>query len=150
MKKFHFHLETVLTYRAHLEEKEKQLLTSMQLFYEHEQRRLTELEAQQARVEAERTAREGAPFTKAEIELYRAYSKRLAASIRSKRSQLETLQGQVDKQKQAVVQAYKNRRILERLKAKQWDAYRLDAGKEEQKFVDELQIVKHSHRRSPE
>ena len=150
MKKFHFHLETVLTYRGHLEEKEKQLLASMRLFYEHERRRLSDIEAQHARVQAERMTRASTQFHKVEIEWYCAYLRRLTALIQSKRTQLAALQTHMDKQKQAVVQAYKNRRILELLKAKEWEEYRRAYNKEEQKIVDELQIAKHPERRSEE
>ncbi|MBI1748067.1 MAG: flagellar export protein FliJ [Acidobacteria bacterium] len=149
MKKYHFPLETVLNYRRHLEDKEKQLLASMRVFYDHERQRLTDVEAEQGRIREELAVLMTAPFMHVETEPYLAYLRRLLKIIQLKRAQLDRLKTQLAKQNEMVTHAYKNRRVLERLEAKLRETHQLAYEKEEQRFVDELQLAKFIDRRRP-
>lgn len=143
MKRFRFSLESVLTYRMNLEDKEKQLLAAISGHLATEKNQLDDLRKKYAQAELESMGGEGkSSLNENETELYRLYLKRLSHLIKAKGEQVQKLQFELEKQKEQVLKAYKNRRLLEMLKKKRFQAFCTEADKQEQKFVDELQLVK--------
>ncbi len=143
MKRFRFTLDSVLKYRSNIEEREKRILASIAGLISSEKKRLEEFNRKYFASQTELIEKESLKcLDEHEVILYRTYLKKLSALIKEKKEELEKLRLRFETQKEMVLKAYKNRRILDLLKKKRFQEYCIKVDKEEQKCVDELQLLK--------
>ncbi len=143
MKRFRFKLDSVLRYRANIEDREKRILFSIAAQISSERKRLDEYNQNYFVSQSELIERENLKCPdEHEVILYRTYLKKLSALIKEKQEELEKLRLRFETQKEIVLTAYKRRRVLDLLKKKQFQEYCVYVDKEEQKYVDELQLLK--------
>jgi len=135
-----FKLQSVLNYRQSLEDQARQLLAdSMQcrqqyaeLLQEHQQRRqqlVDELEARQ---------REGMSI--GDIELFEgqiAHRRQLSLAVQQ---QLEELERQIQQQREELLNASREKQVMEKLKAKQEAEYRRELARKEREILDEISL----------
>ena len=135
-----FKLQSVLNYRQSLEDQARQLLAdSMQrrqqyveLLQQHQQRRqqlVDELEARQ---------REGLSI--ADIELFEgqiAHRRQLSLAVQQ---QLEELERQIQQQREELLNASREKQVMEKLKAKQEAEYRRELARKEREILDEISL----------
>lgn len=138
MKKFKFSLDTVLSYK-------QQVLDALRgehaaaLAQVHAQEEL--LQSLWGRYrdyngEYRLRAEEGLPITDALI--YQNGLRALEREIQQETEELERLQAEEEKKREAVVEAKKDTSSIEKLKEKKLDAYQKAAAKSEEAFIEEF------------
>ncbi len=138
MKKFKFSLDTVLSYK-------QQVLEALQgehalaLAAVRAQEELLEDLWQGYRdynAEYRQRAEEGLPLT--EALMYQNGLRAAEQEIQRETRQLEELQAEEEKKREAVVEAKKDTSSIEKLKEKKLDAYRRAEAKSEETFIEEF------------
>jgi flagellar FliJ protein len=146
MARFLFSLETLLRHREDLEQKERDELFRLNYKYETELRhrdglmlKLRETMEELSRKRLENPGDE-------ELKWFDLYMNRLNREIHESTQRLSKLQAEVQAQKEAVVEAAKNRKVLASLKNKRQKEFTFAAEKQEQKEVDDLVVTRFGKR----
>jgi flagellar FliJ protein len=138
MKAFRFRLQVVLTLREEAEQAAQQLFARAFLGLEQAAARLRSAEAAIAANDQWQRTRLAAGMRADELEQSRLYS----ALLEERRTQLAReaarAQQQVEEARQKLLQATRQREILERLRERQRRVYDYQAARAEQKLLDEL------------
>lgn len=135
-----FKLQSVLNYRQSLEDQAQQLLaTSQQL------RVKLESEFQQYRdalkeYDQELKLRQQEGLSVAEMDLFEAQIHHCRQMMVRLRGQLEQLDQKIDKQRNALQQAARDRQIMEKLKDKQQAEYHQELSRQERIMLDEISL----------
>ncbi len=142
MKKFQFALENLLQHRRHLEERERTKFSRIRgdivVETDHRQR----LRASQSATELELAARMSEPFVALDVLWFSRYLERLKLQIERSTERIAALEKELEAQKQIMIGATRNRKIIENLRKKKEREYQVASDREEQKSVDELVVVR--------
>ena len=145
MKQFKFPLETVLTYK-------QQILETLQIEHAGILAQVRQQEAFLERLWKEYYAygdeyrtrcEEGLPITEAWA--YQAGLRAREREIQKETERLEGLRKKEEAKREEVVSSKKDTSTLEKLKDKQWGAYRASAAKREELMVEEFVMSTRSH-----
>lgn len=135
-----FKLQSVLNYRQSLEDQAQQLLTSslqqrleLEAELEHQRSSLQDYDSQ-----LRERQRDG--LTVAEMDLFESqihHCRRLMAELQT---HLERLDEQILCQRNDLLQAARDRQVMEKLKEKQESEYRLELSRKERAMLDEISL----------
>ena len=148
MKKFSFGLETLLNYRITIEEKERLALSRLILKLQAERKERDRLRAKRDETMAERTRMRGAREDDDDAHWYNTYLDRLECQIKKCGERMAQIQKELDAQKELVIAARKNTKVLSTLKTKKSKEYDAAVEKLEQKTVEEIVVTRYVNRES--
>jgi flagellar FliJ protein len=138
---FRFGLEKILDYRVQLEEQAKMELAKALAAHRAREKAAAALRQAMAR---HATALEGKKdLTVADIWLWQAYGNRLRQDTAVAESALRQAAEEVSRRRAVVVARSTERKLLEKLKAKQAARHAREEGLKEQKQHDEMAVVRH-------
>jgi len=143
LAKFRFELETLLRHKEDVEQKERDELfrRTYQQQMESRNRELLAAKFQEIANELSQKRSENAPHE--EIEYFYLYLNRLTQEIKESEKRLSKLQSEVQAQKEAVIEATKQRKTLATMRAKKEVEFKLAQEREEQKEIDELVVTRY-------
>jgi flagellar FliJ protein len=81
-----------------------------------------------------------------EIIDYHNFLNLLSEDIASQKNKLERLSAEIDEAVSKLIHASQERKIFEKLKQRKWDRFRIEDGKEEQEFMDEVASIGHERK----
>ncbi len=142
MPQFNFRLQKVLDVRKYKEEVKKQELAALLLEYQKEQEFLNYLKFNQDKYQKELREKQVGALDVFELIFYYTYLFKLHQDIEQQINTLCKLQEQIDLKREEVIQAQKERKIVEKLKDKKWIDFKKELDLSEQKFLDEIGINK--------
>lgn len=142
MKHFQFALETLLRMRRHAEERISQEFADQQRRVEEQKRKIEDMN--QSRMEAENRERAAVqPSACVDLVMEQAcdeYVRRLGESIRRAQAELDAMLAELERQRNVLIQAQREVKILEKLRERRYAEYLKTARRLEQGFLDEIGI----------
>lgn len=135
---YQFSLEPVLQHRLTIEENLQRELADIQQHQLRMRRQEDELEQQRQKLYAEIRQRHKFGITISEGLTFADFSTALNLEIELLKVELQQLERKVEKKRQELLEAVKNRKILDKLKERQTIAYQGRLQKKEQDFLDEM------------
>ncbi len=142
MAKFTFRLESVLRIKMQREESVKNELGKAIQRLEAEKRKLAKLENALEEI-VEEFNRKVKKTTVGKLIEFNEYLSLLDSRIKQQKENVNCAAANVDKVREELLQAVKERKILEKLKEKKHDEYLIEQKKLEQKANDEVVSFKH-------
>ena len=143
MAKFHFRLQSVLNVKTQQEDNLKNELGKAIQKLEAEKRILSSLERASLELTAEFNEKARKSTVHKLIE-YNGYLSLLTSKIKLQKENVNQAALNVDKVREELVKAVKERKILDRFKEKKLEEFRLEQNKLEQKTNDEIVSYKQS------
>ena len=139
MKKFRFRLEQVLQYRLSIKrEKQRDLIREQLKLQEH----LTLLSTLENELQNTGMG-EGAIFLAQDVKVLGEYSERLRGRIAATLEDVESARLRVEEAQRIYQEAAKEAEALEKLKARKSEEFQAYVAKEEEKFLDELSVMRY-------
>ncbi len=138
---FRFGLEKILDYRVQLEEQAKMELAKALTVHVAREKAVTGLKAAMAKHMTALEAKKD--LTVADIWLWRAYGKRLEQDMATAVVALRQAAEEVSRRRAVVLARSTERKLLEKLKAKQAARHAREEGLREQKQNDEMAVVRY-------
>ena len=135
-----FKLQSVLNYRQTLEDQARQRLSDSQ---QHKQRLETDLHQHQSQLkqfDAELKDRQLEGLTIDEIQLFESqieHRRRLMVRVQQ---QLEKLERRILQEREELLQAAREKQVMEKLKEKQEEEYRQELARKEREVLDEISL----------
>ncbi|MCL6589571.1 MAG: flagellar export protein FliJ [Firmicutes bacterium] len=138
MKKFKFKLETVLKVKSRVEELRQKELKEAEVRREQARRQLAQRQEEMAATVANYREQ-----FQANIDLYKAndyhrFIKWLSKQIELATQHLEQCEQEVHRRRLKLMEATREKKVLEKLKEKAYEEYKAEELREEIKFLDEL------------
>jgi flagellar FliJ protein len=141
---FRFRLETVLTQRRHVEERCQKELADARQELSAAQAVLREAKGTHRQCMRDMRRKQRDRFRADDMLLYYPYLERLKLDIELHMKRVAAVERDVEQKRQALLEAVKKRKILEKLKEKQRQAHlKAEAGRE-QRFTDESAAQQHA------
>ena len=144
MNKFNFKLKPVLHHRQKKEDLVKKELAKAKRLYEQEKERLTELNIRLADLHKALREKQRSALDATEISVHAKFIERVERQIEVQLSRVASLAAEVRKVQERLLEAAKERKILETLEEKQLIAHKLEAERVEQGIIDEIATVRHN------
>jgi flagellar FliJ protein len=143
---FRFRLETILTQRRHVEESFQKELAEARQELAAVQADLRESKGRRQQCLRDMRRKQRDHFRADDMLLYYPYLERLKQEIERHMKAAAAAERKVTQKRQALLEAVKRRKIIDKLKEKQLQAYlKTEAGRE-QRFADEAAAQKHARR----
>jgi flagellar protein FliJ len=143
MKRFRFNLQRVLDYRKTMEDMLLGELGAIRAEYERESARLEDMSMASCRysLELKRHLADGDPD---EIRLAYGYLEHLGEQMAAQQEMLRGISRKKEQKTTEVVEASRDRKVMERLKDYKVIEHRQDAEREQQKFLDDVASIRHN------
>ena len=141
MKRFQFRLQRVLDIKNVLEEQRKRELGEAYAMLVAEQERLQGIRKALSR--AQRYAQQRPPRTSHELLMYDHFITQQLVRTEMQQKTIDQVQRVVNTRREKLVAAYKDRKILDRLKERYTEQYRHEVVREDQSLIDEISSAKH-------
>jgi len=144
MKKYAFKLETLLKVRnLREEEAEREFREALIAF----QQALEELDGYRKQLEealqdCAMQQRDG--FDIRIQQLYVTYFKRLKQEISDQTEVVNTAETEMEKRREMLLEAMKDRKVVDKLRARDYEAYSEELKRWEQKIIDDLAVLRHN------
>lgn len=138
MKQYKFKLDSILSFRERMEDQLKGELSDIGERLAEEEKRLADLN-DYCRMEGERML-EREEITPLELSLYNGYLKGIRHRIEDGEKLVEEWRARVEKKREELVEAAKEKKILEVMKGKDQKQYQVALGKIEQRMLDEHSV----------
>jgi len=132
---FQFRLQKVLDYRVHIEDKLKAELAELKAIRDF---LLAEREEAREKQSAMLTRMAESEFDVTALQLMRLYIERLDREIARKNREIAETEKRIELKRTEVVEASRDRKVMERLRESQERSYRREQLRVEQKMLDEL------------
>ena len=137
---YRFSLQTVLNHRKHKEEalqkelsaKNAQVLTAREELARLQSLKMDNLSALQQK------QRDGASVS--DIVLYDGYIRQISENLRDQSHRITKLMREFSEKRRELIEAVKQRKILDRLKEKEWAAYKRRLERKEQILMNEIAV----------
>jgi flagellar FliJ protein len=143
MKRFQFRLQRVLDAKQLQEEvRKKELGEAKQRLHDGERQLVTYLEMKHCCEEDLRKTQSSPIVRVGDLVTHNRYISWTRSAITTQRSRVAILAHRVEERRSALVEASKEKKALENLKARRFAIYRKESGKVSQRFLDEI-----AHRR---
>jgi flagellar FliJ protein len=143
---FRFRLETILTQRRHVEEASQKELADARQELGAAQAVLREAKNTRSQCMRDMHRKQRDRFRADDMLLYYPYLERLKQAIELNMKRVAAAERKVAQKRQALLEAVKKRKILDKLKEKQFQAHlKAEAGRE-QRFADESASQQHARR----
>lgn len=142
MQKFGFRLESVLNLKSQLEDNAKNSLARATRELENQKACLEDLESKNYGSMNSLNAEvdEGVPVYR--IRIYNNYLSLLKNKITNQKENVNNAERDVDINRESLIKAMQERKVLEKLKEKKFDEYIKEQNKAEQLIIDELNSFK--------
>ena len=137
-----FELEQVLRYRLDVERLRKQEFATAKQGFEHAHERLRQEESQMRDISQEFFQRQGEFVSIEEIRRYSEFFAHKREEIKTQKKRVDHLGHVLNEHRATLLNATKDKKVLESLKEKKAQEYRLEMDKKEQSFMDEISIQK--------
>ena len=138
MKRFNFRLQRVLDIKNTIEEAMRRDFLAARAELQKMVDKLKEIVRTLARYQNKLHALEKKGIDLQEINFYYRYFQSLEGQISYQNRMIGIAREEMEKRRSILVEAVKERRILERLKERKFEQYLFEAGKEEQFTIDEI------------
>lgn len=142
MGKRTFRLEQVLNYRKEIEKVRTREFATARQELEHAEERLRSEEDSATELARELREKQSVGIPAEELQLYAAFSRKLAGDIKSRRIEVACLGEELVRTREHLLEAAKEKKALESVKEKQAKALRRELAEKERSFLDELAIQK--------
>ena len=139
---FKFKLQSVLDYRLNIEEKILNEFSELKRELDRQKAMLEELKSERENMVAGLRNMQSQTIKAHDISSILVYVDRLRESEKQQKQVIQQIMEAVDKKRQELVEAVKNRKIMENLKDKQKEEYIKDVNDTEQKDSDEMSVLK--------
>ena len=139
---FKFKLQSVLDYRLNIEEKILNEFSELKRELDRQKAMLEELKSERESMVAGLRNMKSQTIKAHDISSILVYVDRLRESEKQQKQVIQQIMEAVDKKRQELVEAVKNRKIMENLKDKQKEEYIKDVNDTEQKDSDEMSVLK--------
>ncbi len=140
MKGFSFSLETLLRHRGNIEEREKTILSRIRFNLQNEQLRREQVVRKHLEALGELEALRRVNSEQDEIRLYYPYLERLRREADAIDGNIVRLEKELQEQKNAVLAASRNKKVIETLKARKRTEFMTELNRQDQKTVDEIVV----------
>lgn len=150
MKPFLFRLQTALDMKIHLEDQVKSQLEHALQLYEGSVAQLKALESQLLLIQNEIRGLQAKPFNVDEIKKYNDFVPLLNERIERQNRDVEEKSVKVAEIRRALIEIMKDRKILEKIKARNYQAYLRQVLLEEQKQIDEMALQRFNRKGNSE
>ncbi len=141
MRGFRFNLETLLKHRRNIEEREKAKLGELNGQVLAATRRLEDLRALRDALVRELSATQSATFNAAELGWYYSYLDWLAREMGSAADRITELSRRLEDQKLILLEASKNKKVLDRLRERKWKQYLQLLEQDERKAAEDFVVM---------
>ncbi len=141
MKKFNFRLQRVLEIKQTIEDVKRRNFNEARQLLETEQNKLADFKAKEIsyRDKLNKKRIEGASLEI--IRMYYKFFSALSTMLQYQKRRIIAAQEEVDKRRNILLEAVRERRVLENLKEKKLLEYNYEANREEQNFLDEISMA---------
>jgi flagellar FliJ protein len=146
MKKFVFRLETLLQHRSNIEERERAKFTSIRNELLAERARRQSFIASQDRTRADMARILSTDCNAQEYEWCSRFLEYLALQIRRSDERIVGIEKRLETQKQVMIAATRDKKIIEKLKARKHKEFQVSLERMEQKSIDEIVITRFAAR----
>ncbi len=137
-----FELEQVLKYRTEIERARKQEFAVAKQNLDHACERLSQEKAMLEGLSEEFSNRQGELDSIEDIRMYSDFFGRKRLEVKDQKEQVEQLGRVANDQRDILLDASKDKKVLESLKDKKAKEFRMAMDKKEQEFMDEIAIQK--------
>ena len=137
---YKFSLETVLNHRKQRQEalQKEFAILQKELFIERE--RLERLEEIRRRNLEELQRKQRGGTSVSGVMLYDNYIKQISKNLEKQTDKVAEVEGNIHHKRGELIEAMKRRKTLDRLKEKEWEAYRKEFERKEQIFMGEIAV----------
>lgn len=142
MPKMNFGMERVLTYRKDIENVRKLEFAAAQQEYFGSFERLKDEESRVDSINVDFNDRQREGITATELELYAVFFRRKSADIKLQREETANLSDRMTEKRNILVEAAKDKKVLETLKDKQVQAHKQELLYKERIFMEEIALRK--------
>jgi flagellar FliJ protein len=144
---FQFRFEALLTARRHAEDCLQKELSVARRALADEQTVLKEKKNSRRQCLQEQRRKQRRGFRGPDMLLFQTYLQRLERDIDAQQKRVAAAERKVGQKRQALIEAVKKRKILEKLKEKDQESHRRRLAEAERKFIDEVAARNHSSAR---
>jgi flagellar FliJ protein len=142
MSRFHFRLQTLLSYRQHIVEQAEHALAQMLA----EERALAE-QIESCQRELDRCSQTPTTRTASDLQTRDAYRRQLLDRIAVLQRQLAIVRTECERSRQKLVEHMQERDVVEKLRQRHFDEYLLAERRNEQRQLDDI-AARSSHKRT--
>lgn len=143
MPRFRFQLQALLDFRVRREDELKRRLGELERVIQAEQETLMELERSLREAAASYEELESSDVDLERARLYRGFYRWLCSRIEDQQEVIAELKEEMKAQRNRVVEAMRERKIVQSLRDNQFEQFRLDELRREQAFLDDIAISRH-------
>ncbi len=137
---YRFNLQVLLDYRKRVEEGIQIELSHVQRKFEEERQLILSYQEEKNFYEEELARREEREIDVEEGILYRDYLKGMRVKIKKQEEIVARMRVELDKKREELLAVTKNRKILEKVKEKDWKKFARELARREGMFIDEVGI----------
>ncbi|NPV25923.1 MAG: flagellar export protein FliJ [Firmicutes bacterium] len=141
MRRFKFKLQTNLDLVYKREELLKQEFFQQQKRFNQEMKALKQLRERCQQLQDEMRGVVQGTLNLARIKLYNDFFPMLLKQIKQQSIQVESARQDLESARHALMKIVKEKKILEKLRQRQWEIYQQEVLREEQKVIDELAVT---------
>jgi flagellar protein FliJ len=141
-KRFRFKLQSVLELKIKLEDEEKRKLADLIALQAREEQVLYQLQQQRAAMILEFKEKQCGGINVTELQMYSYTIEKLKNDIINQQLRLREIAIRIEEQRQRLIEATQEKKIYEKLKEKQQEAWLAEEEYEEKKLIDELATIK--------
>jgi len=143
-KKYYFSLQNVLNHRINIEEeREREFALAMQVLLS-ERKKLEDIENKITKEFHELSMVETGSFSSKDFMDYKKYIESLENKKIQQHKIICKVESGVEREREKLIEATKNRKVLDRLKEKGMKKYLLDINRLEQNELDEIAVLKYA------
>ena len=140
MAEFRFRLASVLRFRERVKQEKQWELALLNEARRSLEENIHDLEQELRRAEDATVGEEGAIYSAIELRFRGDYACALERRIREKRDSIVTLDGKLAEKREALVEAMRRVKVLERLRLRREEKFRHELNAADQKFRDEVSL----------
>lgn len=137
---FRFNLQQVLNFRRQNEERKEFELAQARRVMEQEEERLAFFRDRREHCQMELLGRQKEGVSPAEVAIYNAYMHFVKEKIEWQMEAVKTARKQMETKKEEVLAARKDRKVLDRLQSRKYEAFLKNSRREEMKDLDEVAL----------
>ena len=140
---YRFNLQVLLDYRKRIEEGLQIELSQIQRKLKKEKQSLTAYQREKRYYEEELVEREEKEINVSEALLYRDYLRGMRIRIKEQRDVVAKAKGDLDIKQNELLNATKKRKVLEKVKEKEWKRFKENLERKERILIDEVGMRKY-------
>ncbi len=144
MDSFNFRLQPVLEHRRRLEDQAKLKLARAKIAERQARQVLTSMETAFGDGQSDMADARRAEIDASEVAVYQRYLDRLKQDIAEQGGIVTTLHVHSEERRSEVMDGMKARKVVEKLKERQYQQYQIEVNRNEQKQVDEFATTRYN------